>query len=482
MRPAGRPSRQATRTGRPAHRGSRRLRYATFCSGVEGVSLAWEPLGFVPVFFSEIEAFPSAVLAHHWPRVPNLGDMTRVAGRPYRGLVDILWGSTPCQAFSFAGLRRGLGDGRGQLTLAFAQRVEEIDPTYVCWENVKGVLSDKNNAFGCLLGALAGEDVPLFPPGKAWPHAGYVLGPTRTVAWRLFDAQHGGVPQRRERVFVVASSRNGADPRDILFEREGVRRDTPPGRPAAAAVAAPTVNGVGAGGADDGQAQAGRRFAAFGDSGECHSVDLTNISLGEIAGTIDAAMDRGNRGVAVICVTGDVTHALKGEGADGSEDGTGRGNPIIAFSAKDYGADAMADLSPTLRAMGHAGSHANAGGQMAVAYGASMRGREAGATLELAEEISAALRGASGGGSRAMVLLAQVGTWIGAKVRRLTPRECERLQGMPDDHTRVPFRGRPADKCPDGPRYKSIGNGLARPDVEWIGARIARFHAARARP
>lgn len=186
--------------------------------------------------------------------------------------------------------------------------------------------------------------------------------------------------------------------------------------------------------------------------------------------------------MAVICVTGDVTHALKGEGADGSEDGTGRGNPIIAFSAKDYGADAMADLSPTLRAMGHAGSHANAGGQMAVAYGASMRGREAGATLELAEEISAALRGASGGGSRAMVLLAQVGTWIGARVRRLTPRECERLQGMPDDHTRVPFRGRPADKCPDGPRYKSIGNGLARPDVEWIGARIARFHAARARP
>lgn len=518
-------------------RGSTRLRFATFCSGIEGVSLSWEPLGMVPVFFSEIEKFPCAVLAHRWPGVPNLGDLTRIDGRPYRGRIDIVWGSTPCQAFSFAGRRKGLGDARGQLTLAFLDRVEEIQPTYVCWENVKGVLSDRNNAFGCLVGALAGEDGPLEPPGGRWAHAGYVLGPTRAVAWRLFDAEHGGVPQRRERVFVVASARNGADPRDILFEREGLRRDHPPRRETGEAVAALTARGVGTCGADDNQAQAGHLIAAFGQDShyggykpgvatlqatggfwgggsETIAVDFANASLGEIIGTLDTGLAAGNRGHGVVCATGDVTHALKAEGADASEDGTGRGNPIIAFSSKDYGADAAVELSPTLRAMGHSASHANAWGQIAVAfqgrgsnidlgqhvtgtiggncdrasggapciaYGASMRARDGGATVELTEELSNALRAADGGGSKALVLLAWIGERIGARVRRLTPRECERLQGLPDDHTLIPYRGKPAEKCPDGPRYKAIGNGLALPDVIWIGQRILRFHPARRR-
>lgn len=205
------------------------IRYGTVCSGVEAVSQAWEDLNFVPQFFSEIEAFPSALLLRHWPHVPNLGNMLEINGHDWRGQLDIFWGSTPCQAFSAAGKRNSLDDDRGKLTLKFCELADEIDAPVTCWENVKGAFSAKGNAFGCLLGALAGEDEPLVPTGSRWTHAGYVLGPKRNIAWRLFDAQYSGVPQRRERVFVVACPRGGADPREILFE-QGPSIQAPPER------------------------------------------------------------------------------------------------------------------------------------------------------------------------------------------------------------------------------------------------------------
>lgn len=478
------------------------IRSASFCTGIGGWEVATQAVGgYDHLFFSEIELFPAAVLAHHFPTVSNFGDLTLMDCTWWRGRLDAVWGSCPCQAFSFAGRRRGLKDKRGALTLAFLDRVDEIDPTYVLYENVKGILSDKSNAFGCLLGALAGEDGPLVPPGGKWAHAGYVLGPKRTIAWRLFDAQHGGVPQRRERVFVVGSTRAGADPRDILFERGSQRRDTAPRRRSGAQVA----------------------DVATGGAHQVHGVDLTNIRLVDVPGTVDAGMDRGNRGVGVVCVTGQITHALKGEGADASEDGTGRGNPIIAFSSKDYGADAAVDLSPTLRAMPHDGSHPNSGGQMAIAYSimpqnsgrdfkarpvdvlqplpaqgpvtgsqggdyivealsVALRGRDEGSQIELGDEVANSLRnGSAGGGSRALALIIEWADEIKARVRRLTPLECERLQGLPDNHTRISWRRKHVLLCPDGPRYKAIGNGLAIPDVRWIALRLQRFHALKLR-
>jgi DNA (cytosine-5)-methyltransferase 1 len=203
------------------------MRYMTVCSGVDAVSLAWEPLGMTPVAFSEIEEFPKAVLAHRWPHVPDLGDLTKIEGKDWAGKVDILWGSTPCQAFSLSGRRAGLTDPRGAITQAFADLADDINPDFVLWENVKGVFSDKSNAFGCLLGALAGEDVPLVPPRGGWTHAGYVLGPKRNIAWRLFDAQYSGVPQQRDRVYLVACPSDGLDPRDVLFESH-TSSQTPP--------------------------------------------------------------------------------------------------------------------------------------------------------------------------------------------------------------------------------------------------------------
>ena len=184
--------------------------------------------------------FPSTVLAHHYPTVPNLGDMTKIAAQVSNGNVpapDVLVGGTPCQAFSVAGARRGLDDDRGFLTIKFVELANAIDqqratndnpPAVIVWENVPGVLSSKDNAFGAFLGFLSGEDCELLPPGGKWSNSGYVHGPQRTIAWRVLDAQYFGVAQRRRRVFVVASAREGFDPAAVLFESEGVRRDTQP--------------------------------------------------------------------------------------------------------------------------------------------------------------------------------------------------------------------------------------------------------------
>lgn len=209
------------------------IRYGTVCSGIEGVSLAWEPLGgFKPAFFSEIESFPSAVLNHHWPAVPNLGNMLDIDGADWRGKLDVLWGSSPCQSFSRTGKRLGMADARGELTRKFVDLADEIDPEFIILENVKGLLSDKNNAFGCYLGALVGAPDPLLCREKRWPNFGYVTGVRRHVAWRVLDAQHGGVAQHRERVFVVGCPRNGPDPREVLFEQasEGRHPETAAGK------------------------------------------------------------------------------------------------------------------------------------------------------------------------------------------------------------------------------------------------------------
>lgn len=216
------------------------LTYGSVCSGIEAASVAWEPLGYRPLWFSEIEKFPSEVLKYHYPNVPNLGDMTLIANAIRNGIVhapDVLVGGTPCQAFSVAGLRGGLSDARGQLTLSYVDLLNAIDesrstPAIAVWENVPGVLSSKDNAFGCFLAGLAGESEPLLPTGKKWSNAGYIIGPSRNVAWRILDAQYFGVAQRRRRLFVVASARDDFNPLECLFEFNGLRRDIAPSREA----------------------------------------------------------------------------------------------------------------------------------------------------------------------------------------------------------------------------------------------------------
>lgn len=323
--------------------------YGSVCSGIESAAVALLPLGFEPVWLSEIAPFPCAVLAHHYPNIPNLGDMTQIAVQVLSGKVvapAVLIGGTPCQAFSVAGMREGLNDPRGLLTINYVGLADAVDlirtrrgepETVLIWENVAGVLQDTENAFGCFLGALVGEVDELKPTGAKWSDAGCVYGPARAVAWRVLDAQYFGVAQRRRRVFVVASARTGLDPAAILFEFDSLRRDITPRRNTGPAIA--SEFGIG--------------------------VDLRN---GQLTGDVAHTLQAGEKGVA----PGNTPHLL-----------------------------------------------------------------------------------------------------IGGKVRRPTPRECERLQGLPDDYTLIPWRGKPAEACPDTQRYRAIGNCKAVPVVHWLGRRLA---------
>ncbi|AWF33620.1 phage N-6-adenine-methyltransferase [Klebsiella oxytoca] len=481
--------------------GNTPLIYGSICSGIEAATVAWEPLGWKAAWFSEIEAFPSAVLAERWPEVVNLGDMTKIAAAVRAGEVqapDVMVGGTPCQAFSIAGLRNGLADARGQLTLSYVELANAIDDKRIergeeeaifVWENVPGVLTSHDNAFGCFLAGLAGESCELEPSGGKWTHSGCVYGPQRTIAWIVKDAQYFGVAQRRKRVFVVASARKGFDPGQVLFESEGVRRDTPPSREPQTAVAALTARGVGTCGADDNQAQAGHIIA------ECANGDISHTLKAE---GFDGSEDGTGRGVPVIAFGGgntggniDVAACLtaKGQRIDfevetfavhGTQDpdfnrelahtlgrNHGQENACIAFSYKDHGADASEDLSPTLRAGNSDNSNANSGQPPAIAYafkpgqGAKARG------IGFAEEQSPTLTSASSGTNLTPAVM------CGVSVRRLMPVECERLQGFPDNHTLISWRGKEAAECPDGPRYRAIGNSMAVPVMRWIGERIA---------
>ncbi|EDF5230102.1 Dam family site-specific DNA-(adenine-N6)-methyltransferase [Salmonella enterica] len=483
------------------------LSYGSVCSGIEAASIAWEPLGMRPAWFSEIEPFPCAVLAERWPEVPNLGDMTKIAASVAANEVaapDLLVGGTPCQAFSIAGLRKGLADKRGQLTLAYVELVNAIDysrirqglpPVIFCWENVPGVLSSKDNAFGCFLAGLAGEDEP-FKPGpqpergknstfwrwdkKArkhypkWPQSGCVVGRQRKLAWRVLDAEYFGVPQRRHRVFVVGSAGEGFDPETILFEFEGVRRNTPPSKETWQTVAALTANGVGTCGADDNQGQAGHLQVV----GALAAHSFTGGAGGRPEGAADGHF---------------IPVAVMAHGQGGAEIKTDDSAPTltcnheapIVFSST--GAGFWSEGPGTLRAREQE-SHEHLA---VLAFPAHMSSTQyASAEGVVNDGLVSGLLSAGGGnldqGYPAII--------NGMSVRRLTPLECERLQGFPDFHTLIPAKKRntliadelaylrvhfpdmPEEEAhrlaADGPRYKALGNSMAVPVMRWIGKRI----------
>ena len=519
------------------------MKFGSVCSGIEAASVAWHPLGWQAAWFAEIEPFPCAVLAHHYPTVPNLGDMTTIAKRVMTGEVDapdVLAGGTPCQAFSVAGLRESLADERGNLTLKFVELADAIDfvrvrdgrpPAIVFWENVPGVLSTKDNAFGCFLAGLAGEDEPLRAPGGKWANAGAVYGPARAIAWRTLDAQYFGLAQRRRRVFVVASARDGFDPATVLFEWDGVRRDSAPSREAREGSAGRAEAGATSGGYTPEvtgalTARSVRNMGQSNDDVNGHKI----ISMAHGQGGAEIGLDRSPtltcNHEAPIAAYPATTHTLRGEGFDTSEDGTGRGTPLVpvAFSCKDYGADA-GEVAPTLRSMGHDKSHANAGGQIAIAFNARQDpdhwhdrtgpldtdGSTQAVAFAQNSRDEVRLEGGDGqrcgaistGGGKPgqgvpMIATTQVAGAMSAsgaterkhgfgwgqqdwesgycqpdahmRVRRLTPTECARLQGLPDDYLDITYRGKPAA---DGPKYKAIGNSWADPCVTWIGQRIA---------
>lgn len=426
------------------------MRYGSLCSGIEAASEAWRPLGWRAAWFAEINPFASAVLAHRHPDTPNLGDMTahdftdRAAGL---GAIDLLVACTPCQSFSVAGLRRSLSDDRGNLALRFCRIADELDPRWLVWENVPGVLNTADNAFGCLLAGLVGDSEPLvswLPDGK-WPNAGLVVGPRRAAAWRVLDAQYFRLAQRRRRVYVVAQrAGNGDGPAAVLFESDSLPRHSPPRRPSGPPVAALTANGVGTCGADDTQAQAWHLIPAPAISPALKARDCKGPSS-----------DGDGDGAPLIA------HTLRGEGFDASEDGTGRGTPLVAYSIQERAVSLNLNNGPQGK-----------GYQEGIAY-----------TLEARNKVQAIAFGWNKSASRTMRIdettdapqaspTSNPAALCDMCVRRLTPVECERLMGFRDNHTRVPYRGRPAEQCPDGPRYRAIGNSMPVTVMAWLGSRI----------
>jgi DNA (cytosine-5)-methyltransferase 1 len=435
------------------------LTYGSVCSGIEAASVAWEPIGYVPLRFSEIEKFPSDVLKYHYPNVPIFGDMTLIAKSVRDGTVqapDVLVGGTPCQAFSVAGLRGGLSDARGQLTLSYVDLLNAIDEkrntsAIAVWENVPGVLSSKDNAFGCFLAGLAGESEPLQPTGKRWANAGYIIGPSRRIAWRILDAQYFGVAQRRRRLFVVASARDDFDPLQCLFEFDSTRRDTPPSREAGEEIAAFTPSSFGDRGVNCDQ------IATFA------SADLSNFKASNIAGTLRSAggdLGGGSENLALTLTTSQernvpetqtfVTYALAeniiGRQPHNGGNGDGYGEEI-GYTLNATGVHGVVLPINTMVMMGRPSDDLNP--RMGLGIG---KNGEPQNTLTKAHNHAVAY-----------TLHNQM------YVRRLLPVECERLQGFPDNYTNIP-------KAKDGPRYKALGNSMAVPVMRWIGVRVLLHH------
>ena len=501
------------------------MKFLSVCSGIEATSSAWAPLGWEAVAFSEIEPFPCAVLAHHYPTVPNYGDMTKFKDWPDHA-IDLLCGGTPCQSFSVAVLRKGLDDPRGNLMLTYGAIAAKYRPKWLVWENVPGVLSSNGGRdFGTFLGMLG--------------QLGYGF------AYRVLDAQYFGVAQRRRRVFVVGCLGDWRSAAAVLFERHSLSGHPAPSRKAReVAPTIPSRSTAGGGLGTDFDCDGGTICVATGQAGAEIGADM--------APTLNCNHEAPY-----------VAHSLRGEGFDTSEDGTVRGTPLVPVSfaiqagalrtnpnSGPDGVGVQADHAYTLEARAEvqavcfdttqitsaanysnpkagdpchplaAGMHAPA-----IAFPANLSATQHASTEELSPSLCAVNPTAvefnmhkSGNAASSMgvadertdclrafekspfavayttklhntasnnagKVFEERSTCLDAnspppalltamQVRRLTPEECEALQGFPRGHTLIPWRKKPASECPDGPRYKALGNSWAVPVALWIGERI----------
>ena len=405
------------------------MKYLSVCSGVEAATVAWHPLGWDPIGYAEIETFPSAVLSHHYPNVPNLGDITKYKEWNTNGTVELLVGGTPCQAFSVAGLRKGLEDPRGNLTLVYTGILDRFKPKWFVWENVPGVLSSSGGRdFGSFLGAVA--------------ELGYGF------SYRVLDAQYFGVPQRRRRVFVVGCLGDWVSASKVLFEPDCLSRDIEESRKTRERTATDTEKGVGSNietfnrqshsqfGIDPlASTVKARDHKQFTDLVvyETHPADSRVREMGDICQTVTSRWGTGG---------GNVPIALQDiSGRDKAQNGRGWNDEGLMYTL-------------------------DAAATQGVAYSIredAIAGNFSATPLAVTPALQAL---------RPSVQSHHAQTFIAQKmaVRRLTPVECERLQGFPDDYTNIPWRGKP--ESPDSLRYKAMGNSMAVPCMKWIGERI----------
>ena len=388
------------------------MRYLSLFSGIEAATQAWQPLGWECVAVSEIEPFPCAVLAHHYPNVPNLGDVTKITEQQIKdlGQIDLIVFGSPCQNLSVAGNRKGLQGDQSSLFYAAMEVIkyakQHCGTRFALWENVCGAFgSNKGADFTEVVKHMAGLS-DLDTPKNGWGKEGAAVGANGLLEWSVLDAQWFGLAQRRKRVFAIVDFGEWASRPPILLERESLRGDSAPSREArqdfTADVRASTY-----------------REGSFGQFVETQAGGTVKASGGCLGGGSESR----------ICCHGTQDPISNNETAYALGCNNGQEN-VVAL--------AVSDVCGTLtRSHGDRGvcMDSFASGQCAIGKG---------------------------------------------YVRRLTPKEAERLQGFPDDWTKIPYRGRSVDDCPNGVRYKALGNSMAVNVMAWIGQKVQQAVAIKA--
>jgi DNA (cytosine-5)-methyltransferase 1 len=420
------------------------LKYLSVCSGIEAATVAWHDMGWKAVGYSEIEKFPSQLLNHHYPNVTNYGDMTKFKEWNINESIDLLVGGTPCQSFSIAGLRKGLEDPRGNLMLTYLAMANHFKPKWLLWENVPGVLSsNRGHDFATLLQGLA--------------ELGYGF------AYRVLDAQHFGVPQRRRRVFVVGCLGDWRSAAKVLFESESLCRDITPRRSErknnankiegsvelSSPLAARDYKDAGT----DGMNKNSAKLVIAPDIANCLTKSPSSYS------SYNPARSEGNAVVTMVYETHPADSRVKEMGETcqtvTSRWGTGGGNVPIALAENTIGRQPLNGGNGNGFTEGGPMYTLNATGVHGIAcdtYNGTIQG-----------DVTATMTFSMAGSSSTKPKVMQ-----SMQVRRLTPTECERLQGFPDNYTNTPTSS-------DATRYKALGNSMAVPVMKWIGNRINAY-------
>jgi DNA (cytosine-5)-methyltransferase 1 len=412
------------------------MNYLSVCSGIEAATVAWHDMGWKPIGFSEIEKFPSQLLQHHYPHVTNYGDMTKFKEWKLNDTVGLLVGGTPCQSFSVAGLRKGLEDPRGNLMLTYLGIADHFKPKWLLWENVPGVLSSNGGEdFACLLKGMA--------------ELGYGF------AYRVLDAQHFGVPQRRRRVFVVGCLGDWRSAAKVLFESESMCRDITPSRQKRKETTAFTTSsfgnyseGVGTIRANGGDIGGGSENLYVPPIAHCLQTTSNDYSRADGFNMVTQVYET-HPTDSRVKEMGDVCQTIT------SRWGTGGGNVPIALAGNTIGRQPM---------NGGNGNGFTENGPMYTLTKTDVHGVAFPISWDSElnpniDKMGTLMRGGQGGRMDGVMQ-------TNMKVRRLTPIECERLQGFSDNYTNI------KENCPDGHRYKALGNSMAVPVMRWIGQRI----------
>ena len=409
------------------------MNYLSLFSGIEAASVAWEDFGWNCAGVAEIDPFACAVLAHRYPQVPNLGDITKITTEQldeikeeHKG-INLVVGGSPCQSFSVAGLRKGLEDPRGNLMYEYIRVIEAVRPKWLIWENVPGALSaNKGQAFATLLQSLA--------------ELGYFL------SWRVLDAQHFGVPQRRRRVFLVGCSNPRTSPFKVLFESESGEGNTVPS-------------------GEEGKEDSPPAESGFAEHGRGDRHEVYNVTFNDANGR---RKDRPNGRCYINKVEKSCSITTSGVGNTVVVDQSGNVPLASKSGQKEHvywlktlrtGGDCERKISPALTAQ--------TGDTLPTVIEHEIESKLS-STLQ-ARDYKGPSADDFSGGAQKLVLEKP------SRVRRLTPLECERLQGFPDRWTEVPYRKKTAENCPTSPRYKALGNSMAVPVMRWIGNRIRRL-------